>query len=235
MKIETVKITRMFVLLIASAWLASNAEAQTAFPSLSYGTAAGAIWDQQTECGLNRLNVGVVDGHGFNPIDRSNPVQSLFVGLSSFDTCTNQVLMNAVGFAVLPRGAFQFDQSLAVHAFVEVLCIPGSPPCDPFPVEVNLTWIGLGDISRFNAGVGGNAAGDGFIEVCPSEILDREFITGATRSAEVTGDVTASGTSLLQGLISNVILLRTVSGSMQVFPNGASGPPFCLCSNPGCS
>jgi hypothetical protein len=238
MKAERLKIARMCVLLIATAWLASNAGAQTAVPSSLHGTGATALSAQQTGCVSSRLFIGVGDGQQIfiTPADKGN-AQSLSIVLVRADTCTNQILMFAKGVAVLPHGAFQFDSSFgsaAVQASVEMLCQPGSPPCDPFPVEVNLTWTGVGDITRFNAGVGGNAAGDGDIIVCPSQILDKISITGATRAASLTGDVTANGTNLLQGLILFSLLVRTVNNSISVVPNGAAGPPFCLCSNPPC-
>jgi len=226
---------------MAMTWMTSGAMSQTDFHSLAVFTLATTVFVRQQGCDAFVLGVDASEQHGFNtfPVNSNQPTQFLRVGLAHFDTCNNdQVILDAKGFVV--PDSYQFDSSFGsanVNGTVEMQCDPTEGPrCEPFPLEVHLTWTGVGEITRVNAGVVGGDSHVGNIVACPSNFLGKLTAAESARPAQVTGEVDSEGTDLLTGAtVLSAFLVKGSEIKLQVFPNGEAGPGFCLCTTPDCS
>src|SRR5262249_21138077 len=135
------------------------------------------------------------------------------------DTCSHQILLEAGGSSPLPQGQGG-DPTLAgafAHLTVELTCDQFSPPCNPFPVDVDLTWTGFGSIDQ--------SQNSGLREVCPAFLVEAAPGPVSPRSATVAGDLPSGGPSLIAGLASFALLRDFHSGANIPFLSLASEPP----------
>lgn len=168
------------------------------FPMILNGLSTFAAWDEPLACGFSDVSVTAFDGlESQSDTSAPNPPQPtkvIFVLVDQFDFCINQ---GFASFGALPASADELyiDPSLRsafIHATVPLTCAtgPNFGPC-PFPsVDVDLTWTKTGKIEPdiFESTL-----------VCPGSFVSNSGPKATVALANIAGDVSSGGTSLLTG------------------------------------
>jgi hypothetical protein len=133
-------------------------------------------------------------------------VSEVSVGIFQYNNCTNEELLENRGTATVSAEAFQVQNQLntaTLRATVEV-CDENSSNC--FPVDINLTWTGTGDVMR-----------DKFTHhdtFGSCKLFLRSL--AKSRTAVASGSVTALGINFATGDINFAQIASTKSGRFEI-------------------
>jgi hypothetical protein len=142
-----------------------------------------ALPDPSDPCIQTSTFVSATEGRLKEGSGKPEAVSTVFVDVFRYNSCTNETLVGAFGSTTLSAEAFQVNKELSaatLNATVEV-CDFSAGNC--FPVAINLSWAGTGEIVRNKSVSHSNSGGCKFFS---------RFL-GDFRPAVATGSVTALG------------------------------------------
>jgi len=180
-------------------FLAGPQDPAVTFPMILNGAGAHVDWDRELTCGFNDVGVSVFDGVESQFLTSApnppQPTKVIIVFVDQFDSCTNQGFVS-FGAAAVSGDELQIDRSLRsafVHATVPLTCVlgPNLGACPYSSVDVDLAWTRISKIEP-----------DSFIftRVCPGFIVMNVGDKANVALANIAGDVSSGGVSLLTGL-----------------------------------
>jgi hypothetical protein len=146
MRTRLLLVVSLALVLMALALPARAAGAETLHVSFD-GLTADASFDSLDPSGCIGTFAQVLadDGHfrtGTGPLEKA---ATATIAFSQFDDCTQTLLVAAEGFAVLAPGEFQIDDKLTAATLTATIEVFDAVSGASFPVDVNLSWTGVGD------------------------------------------------------------------------------------------
>jgi len=143
------------------------------------GPSAAAFFSAEDGCIITTVFVFVSDQVSHTPPGPPNPSSEASIQIEKFNTCAGMSLLFGFGSTTLSEDDFQVAVRLTSATLNTTISFFDDVSGTSFPVSVNLTWTGTGDLARqvshFHLRFG-------------SVIINSRF-NGTGRNAEVAGSV----------------------------------------------
>ena len=179
----TLKLLMVLVLALTTFMQHSSASAASTFKFRDEG--AFAFFSSVDGCILTDVSIFASDSNSQTPPGPGSPSSGTGLFISQYNLCTGEQLLGAEGFAPLADPDFQISgrfESATLSATVSVFDYVSG---NTFDVFVDLTWTGVGSLSR---------EGFKFRSHLPGCKVHTRF-RGTFRSAEVSGTVSDGTTN----------------------------------------
>lgn len=170
------------------------------------GLTANVFFDSFEGCVETSASVTATSNR-IKTVGRPETTPSAFVSLFQFDNCSFTTLLSAFGFADLPPGAFEVKSNLISATLNTSIDVFDSVSNTTFPVDLSLSWTGTGALSVSRSHSIFRAPG----------FRENFMFTGASRSATVSGSVTALVTNFSPNPAVFADLESVKQGDLQVF------------------
>jgi hypothetical protein len=183
-------VASLTVLVLALALPAGAAPAETLHFSFK-GRLAEAFFSSTdaSGCVLTEVYVAADDGRVKIDPGGAEAESAAVIFISQFDTCTGTQLGAAEGTALLAPGAFQIDKELTAATLSATIEVFDSVSDTSFPVQVNVSWTGVGDTTREKQR--SHLTAPGFKSIIR--------VDGTSREATASGTVTDGTTNFTPG------------------------------------
>ena len=179
----TIKFFAILALALGTFGQHSIASAATIFNFKEQG--ADAFFVSVNGCVRTDVYILAGNGRSQNPPGPGSDSTSALIQIFQNDTCNQELLLAAHGFAWLDESAFQISREMDSAALNVTMNVLDSVSGSSFDVDVDLTWTATGPLVRRNDSFHSHAPG------CNQN--SHQNVTG--RSAEASGSVSNDGTN----------------------------------------
>jgi hypothetical protein len=174
---------------------ASGALAETFVFRFKGNMATSTFSSFEGGCVYNSVDIFIREGKAGSETGSLTPISEAFVFISQNDTC-NGTTLNASGTASLPDQSFDADQQLTSARLDITIDVCNEETNSCFPVSIDLTWKGIGQITRRNI-TGHSKSPTCEAQIHQNDTRRRAAATGSISSALVSFDAAASASSQL--------------------------------------
>jgi hypothetical protein len=116
--------------------------------------------------------------------DSSPEVQSIaIVNITQVNDCTNEFLLQAIGFTSLAPDEFVIDKKLNQATLTTTIVVEDPFTGMIFPVDINVTWTGVGETSTVKE----------HFQIKEPGFKENFRFMGSSREAQASGTVTGLG------------------------------------------
>ena len=146
------------------------------------GESVNAFFTNTDGCIETSVFVAATKGDSQSPPGPGSPVSQVVIFISQFDLCTSERLVSAEGVSTVPEADFQVANKLeqaTLNTTVTVTDFASNPPAT-FDVFIDLTWTGIGPLSRQN---------NNSHFITPPDCVIHNRFQGTLRTAEASGSV----------------------------------------------
>jgi hypothetical protein len=148
MRTRLLLVVSLALALMALALPARAAGAETLHFSFAGQTADATFFSTDPSgCVSTEVFLLVTDGRSKSGSGPPTVAPSAIIIVSQADTCTQTVLIAADGTAVLAPGQFQIDNQLTAATLTATIEVFDFVSGASFPLEVNVSWTGVGGLS----------------------------------------------------------------------------------------
>jgi hypothetical protein len=179
----TIKLLAVLALALTTFMQHSTASAATVFKFR--GETASAFFSSTDGCIATDVFISATEGVSQNPPGKGDPISQAFIFISQYNFCTDTLLLNAEGFALLSNADFDVSGKLDLATLNTTINVFDFVSNTSFDIFIDLTWTGIGPLSRQSNNSHFNTPG--------CKIHSR--FRGTFRSAEASGTVSDGTTN----------------------------------------
>ena len=146
------------------------------------GESVSAFFTNTDGCIETSVFVAATKGVSQDSPGPGSPVAQVALFISQFDFCSGTLLVSAESLSSVPGADFQVSQKLeqaTLNTTVTVMNFASDPPAS-FDVFIDLTWAGIGPLSR--------QSNNSHFITPPGCVINNRF-HGTSRTAEASGSV----------------------------------------------